>query len=150
VLHEPLPEAESSADDNTMASPMLGEHPPNLRRYLHVEAPAAPYRGLDYITFIKYVAESTAATSYVEIGTESGAALRQVSCDALCIDPKFQINGNVLRDRRRTFFYQMTSDEFFSQEHLETIFSKGIDLAFIDGLHHFEMLLRDFIHVERY
>jgi hypothetical protein len=45
----------------------------------------------------------------------------------------------------------MTSDEFFKTSASQVFRDQGtISLAFIDGLHLFEQVLKDFIYVERY
>ena len=44
----------------------------------------------------------------------------------------------------------MTSDQFFQRFDPTVIFGQPIDMAFLDGLHLFECLLRDFINVEKH
>jgi hypothetical protein len=45
----------------------------------------------------------------------------------------------------------LTSDEFFERYDLRTeLGSPTLDLAFIDGLHEFKQVLKDFINIERY
>jgi len=108
-----------------------------------------PYSGIHYIDFLKTLAEILNPASYLEIGTNRGVSLEQIECDVVCIDPKFMISGSPLARRRRNLFYQMTSDEFFAEYDVLTIFPRGVDLAFLDGMHRFEYLLRDVINVER-
>ena len=108
-----------------------------------------PYSGIHYINFLKNLAEILNPASYLEIGTNKGVSLEQIECDVVCIDPKFMISGSPLARRRRNLFYQMTSDEFFAEYDVLTIFPRGVDLAFLDGMHRFEYLLRDVINVER-
>ena len=43
----------------------------------------------------------------------------------------------------------MPADDFFSRYDVLRIFPNGLDVAFLDGMHHFEFLLRDFINTER-
>jgi SAM-dependent methyltransferase len=43
----------------------------------------------------------------------------------------------------------MRSDDFFAQHDVLELFPNGPDVAFLDGMHHFEYLLRDFINTER-
>jgi hypothetical protein len=43
----------------------------------------------------------------------------------------------------------MTSDEFFANNDPKAVFPLGVDLAFLDGLHRFEYLIRDFVGTER-
>jgi hypothetical protein len=44
----------------------------------------------------------------------------------------------------------MTSDQFFERETCDRVFGRAVDLSFIDGLHVFQQVLRDFIAVERW
>ena len=107
------------------------------------------YRGIHYIDFLKILTDSLKPVSYLEIGTNKGDSLRQVECDAICIDPEFKISGDFLGTRQRNLFYQMTSDDFFAKYNVYTIFPGGVDLTFLDGMHRFEYILRDFINAER-
>ena len=83
---------------------------------------------------------------YLEIGVQTGKSLRLAKCPAIGIDPmpmpniKLQKNHTLLR---------MTSDEFFSK-HAEKYLKDAPDLIFIDGMHLYEYVLRDFLNVEHY
>jgi glycosyltransferase involved in cell wall biosynthesis len=123
--------------------------PSELEPYLQLDGAGNLHTGVPYIEFLKLAATRLNPGSYLEIGTETGASLRQVECDALCIDPTFQLTQDALLGRKRTFLFQMTSDEFFSEYDPRIFFPRGVDLGFLDGLHHFEALLRDFINFER-
>jgi hypothetical protein len=46
--------------------------------------------------------------------------------------------------------YQMTADSFFRRHDLTRIFEGPVDLAFLDGKHFCEYLLRDFTNTERH
>jgi hypothetical protein len=88
--------------------------------------------------------------TYLEIGVETGKTLRFAGDDTLGIgvDPKPIVNVEL---GRLTKVYKSTSDDFFKQIDLMKEFDgNSIELAFIDGMHHFEFALRDFINIERY
>lgn len=106
--------------------------------------------GLDYIEFLSLLNSATRPTSYFEIGTNYGASLSQFSCDAVCVDPEFVLEGSRLGKRRRALLFQMSSDEFFHDYDLSLYFPGGLDIAFLDGMHRFEFLLRDFYNTERH
>ncbi len=88
--------------------------------------------------------------TYLEIGTENGLTLELSTCATIAIDPKFQLHsGSVIGDKPSCHLFQMPSDEFFSSHQPEAIFGRPVDLAFLDGMHRCEFLLRDFINTER-
>ena len=105
--------------------------------------------GIGYLDFLTLTSKYLVPRLYFEIGTNTGMSLRQFICNSICVDPHFTLQGNVLTSKRCTTFYQMTSDEFFRTSHRE-MFTPGIDVAFLDGLHRFEYLLRDFMNTEKY
>jgi hypothetical protein len=105
--------------------------------------------GIYYLDFLGMLNRQLSPRTYFEIGTDTGASLERFSCDAVCVDPTFRVERNVWAPRRRSFLFQMTSDDFFRDEDLRLYFPKGPDIAFLDGMHLFEYLLRDFINVER-
>lgn len=85
---------------------------------------------------------------YFEIGTESGASLGFANCISIAVDPRFQLEADVSRNKPQLHLFQGTSDDFFASRLIERL-GLGIDLAFLDGMHLFEYLLRDFINTER-
>ena len=87
--------------------------------------------------------------TYIEIGVEAGASLRAVSARTrvLGVDPQpiiaFPLPPNVR-------IFAETSDQFFASRDVRAeLGGLPVDLAFIDGMHHFEYALRDFINLER-
>ncbi len=110
------------------------------------------HEGIDYIGFMAYFDALLHPNAYFEIGTNMGDSLRAFRCDAVAVDPTIQFEGhadhNVIGGRKRAFFFQMTSDDFFREHTIRHFLPKGPDIAFLDGLHLFEYLLRDFINTE--
>jgi Methyltransferase domain len=82
---------------------------------------------------------------YLEIGMREGNSLRLACGPAIGIDPDMRLTEP---EPTRARLYRVTSDEFF-ERHAEKTIERPIDLAFIDGLHLFEYVLRDFANVER-
>ena len=107
------------------------------------------HQGVHYLDFLSMLNQQLVPRAYLEIGTNKGMSVERFSCDAVCIDPKLLIERNVWALRRRSFLFQMTADDFFRDEDLRVYFPKGPDIAFFDGMHLFEYLLRDFINTER-
>lgn len=104
--------------------------------------------GRSYIDVITTLERALQAEWYLEIGTRTGSSLSRIGCNFVSIDPEFALGFPVYNKSRRMFFFQQTSDDFFAGAFLR---HNDItpDLAFIDGMHHFEYVLRDFANCER-
>jgi hypothetical protein len=90
--------------------------------------------------------------TYLEIGLFKGdtLALAQPGTCATGVDPRPRPEA-YRRYLTPTCIHPLTSDEYFGRlAGHETKLSVRVDLAFIDGLHLYEQVLRDFINVERY
>ena len=110
----------------------------------YVDLPGPGYRSV-----IEAIHGAIRPRTYVEVGIAAGDTLRLAGPNtrAIGIDPAPVIeeplgpNVTVLRQ---------TSDEAFAGEALrEALAGQPVDLAFIDGMHHCEFALRDFISLER-
>lgn len=87
--------------------------------------------------------------TYLEIGVNQGNSIVQVQAEtnAIGIDPFDSIMYKLPKNIK---IYFETSDAFFERPDISEILNnKKIDLAFIDGMHLFEYVLRDFINVEK-
>jgi hypothetical protein len=87
--------------------------------------------------------------TYLEIGTSTGQSLSLARCASIAIDPHFTITQDVLSGKPACYFFQSSSDEFFNDHDPLSILGRPIDLAFLDGMHLFQFLLRDFVNTER-
>jgi hypothetical protein len=87
--------------------------------------------------------------TYFEIGTLAGDTLRLASCRSIAVDPAFRLSKPSVGGKPTLHMFQMESDSFFEAHDPISILGGPIDLAFLDGMHLFEFLLRDFIHTER-
>jgi hypothetical protein len=89
-------------------------------------------------------------STVIEIGVFEGATLSRVPppCIAIGIDPQPNIK---CKFRTETHIFTETSDAFFARQGPATLLgNKPLGAGFIDGLHHFEQALRDFINLEAY
>lgn len=86
---------------------------------------------------------------YLEIGTETGKGLVDVRANVISVDPTYQIRYDAIGSKGQAHFFQMTSDAFFATGFLDAMNIRP-DMAFLDGMHLFEYLLRDFINAERH
>jgi hypothetical protein len=86
---------------------------------------------------------------YFEIGVAQGHTLAIARCESLAVDPAYAISTDVFGQKPVCHLYRATSDEFFARHSPGKILGGPIDLAFLDGMHQYEFLLRDFINTER-
>ncbi len=105
--------------------------------------------GQQYLQFLKRMHTHLEPDWYFEIGTAQGASLKQSKSKSIAVDPGFQIKTENYGKREQTHMYEVTSDSFFEERHMERL-TEQVDLAFLDGMHLFEYLLRDFINTEKY
>ncbi len=104
--------------------------------------------GVVYIQFLQALHAHLTPRSYLEVGTSKGMSLAIACCDTIAVDPQFQIEVTATGNRTRTLLFQMTSDDFFATQNVPALLGRPVDMAFLDGMHRFEYLLRDFIGAE--
>ncbi len=108
------------------------------------------HSGADYVTVLGWLHQHLKPKTYLEIGTQHGHSLSLAHCSSIAIDPEFGIAADVLTGKPVCHLFQMGSDEFFASHDPAELLNARIDFAFLDGMHWFEFLLRDFINTERY
>jgi tetratricopeptide (TPR) repeat protein len=102
-----------------------------------------------YCSILGQIHKRLLPNTYLEIGVRKGTslALAEPSTIAIGVDPYPDIENEFAAI---TQIYKKTSDEFFADNDIaEALEGNPLDLAFIDGLHVFEQVLKDFINVER-
>jgi hypothetical protein len=117
--------------------------------FLKSIGPDSGHDGLPYLNFFAALNSILEPGSYFEIGTESGHSAAQYSCPSVCVDPGFKLSADIVGRKKTLHLFQMKSDEFFAGGHLDQLMPLGPDIAFLDGMHRFEYLLRDFINTEK-
>lgn len=112
-------------------------------------APGYPKMGMQhYLPYLKSLHEKLKPNIYFEIGTESGASLSFAECISIAVDPQFRLDLDIVAKKPQLHLFQGTSDDFFATGMLQKL-DYQIDFAFLDGMHLFEYLLRDFINTEK-
>lgn len=106
-------------------------------------------RGRKYLHFLADVHKRMAPQWYLEIGTNLGRSLAFVTCSSIAIDPVFRLEAPAQGKKPLLLLMQMTSDDAFGSETLRRL-DPRIDIAFLDGMHRFEYLLRDLMNAERF
>ena len=104
--------------------------------------------GLHYRKVLNGIAARLNAEWYLEIGSRDGRSIAECTCNFIAVDPVFAVKYDVFNTARQMHFMQQTSDDFFASGFLgkNEIFP---DFTFIDGMHHFEFALRDFMNAEK-
>ena len=86
--------------------------------------------------------------TYFEIGVFSGSSLSLSRTKTIAVDPDFRTRSEISCDLRT---FKLKSDDFFAHhEGFAHFGDEHIDLAFIDGMHLSEFVLRDFINTEKH
>ncbi|HEY6458250.1 MAG TPA: class I SAM-dependent methyltransferase [Steroidobacteraceae bacterium] len=104
--------------------------------------------GEHYFKVLARVHERVRPATYLEVGVSRGKSLQLVRPPtlALGIDPQPRV-GFTLAPNQKVF--AQTSDDFFAQQDVPALLGgQPLDMAFIDGMHHFEYALRDFVNIE--
>jgi hypothetical protein len=114
----------------------------------HLGLARASLSGPGYIEIIEKLIAWLEPKNFVEIGVDKGAVLKlfQPPVKVIGIDPRPEVQDLPAT----TAVYPCKSDDFFTRNDLNHILGGPLDLAFIDGLHLFEQVLRDFMHLEKY
>ena len=107
------------------------------------------HQGPIFRDFVARMVQSKRARTYLEIGVRDGSTLVLVDCASIGVDPSFQFTLNPMGKKPSLHLFQMTSDEFFKSHDVVEILGRPLDVVFLDGLHQFEYLLRDFYNSER-
>lgn len=110
----------------------------------------ADLQGEFYVNFIARLHGALKPKTYLELGTAAGESLEVAACASIAVDPAFVPTSGRIGRKPFCGFYQMTSDDFFAAHSPTAIFGRPVDLAFLDGLHLAEALLRDIANVERH
>jgi Methyltransferase domain len=102
----------------------------------------------DYFDLLDFVHQTTIPRTYVEIGVASGKSLSIALPGTILvgIDPAADVRHPI---SGQLHLFRQTSDDFFASGALDgLIHGLPVDVSFIDGLHHFDVVLRDFRNLE--
>jgi hypothetical protein len=103
--------------------------------------------GLEYHTFLGGLHGAVLFDWYLEVGCRKGDSFAPVRGKTVAVDPFFRLRRHVMNVKPALLLCQMTSDDFFAQDFLGRL-GVRVSFSFLDGMHLFEYLLRDFINTE--
>jgi hypothetical protein len=103
--------------------------------------------GLGYYRFLKRLHETLLFDWYMEVGCRSGQSFAPVRSKTIAVDPFFRAEINIIGSKPQLHVFQQASDDFFASGFLAKNRIK-LGVSFLDGMHLFEFLLRDFINTE--
>lgn len=119
-----------------------------LKSFFEKEVKSEPNK-LMHLDILKVLQDRLKVRNYLEIGVANGDSIILAgNCKKVIgVDP---VNSLMHSLHSNTKIFFETSDVFFEKHDVEKEFEGKIDLAFIDGMHLFEFVLRDFINTEKY
>ncbi len=104
-------------------------------------------KGTRYVNFLSGLHSAMLFDWYLEIGCRSGASFAPVRSKTIAVDPFFRAEINIIGQKPALHVFQATSDDFFAGGFLAKNDIR-LGASFLDGMHLFEYLLRDFIGTE--
>jgi hypothetical protein len=104
-------------------------------------------KGLRYYSLMEALHQQVLFDWYLEIGCRQGTSFAPVRSKTIAVDPFFKAEINIIGKKPALHVFQQTSDAFFDGGFMQKM---GIQLgaSFLDGMHLFEYLLRDFRNTE--
>ena len=112
------------------------------------------FAGRGYLQVLRTLHEVLQPRTYLEIGSFTGESLALSDCASLAVDPEFAFEDIAIVRRIVSkpcmLLYRLTSDRFFQRHDPAALLGDKVQLAFLDGMHRCEFLLRDFINTERH
>lgn len=109
------------------------------------DAEEAVAGGAPYLDLLREIHARLEPPLYLEVGVRRGASLVLARGPAIGVDPDPDV---AVALPASTELVRMASDEYFRQLR-DAGSTQRPDLAFIDGMHLFEYVLRDFMNIER-
>ena len=109
---------------------------------------AAPLYGSTYVAVLAELHRTLKPRGYLEIGMLHGETFALAQCASIGIDPELRLATSALQGKPRIHLFQTTSDRFFADHDPKALLGGPVEMAFLDGMHLFEFLLRDFANTE--
>jgi predicted O-methyltransferase YrrM len=116
---------------------------------LHEEMQERLLPGMPYLAWLQWFHRTCNPRNYLEIGVNTGRSLQFALHNTKCVgvDPNPVLEYALTENQS---VITADSDAFFAKNNVEELLGDKIELAFIDGLHHYDQVLKDFINVEKH
>jgi hypothetical protein len=103
----------------------------------------------DYYEALEVAHTFVQPSVYLEIGVHEGHSFRLAGSATVAfgVDPVMDLQFPAPGGAR---LFRETSDDFFAADASAAFAGAPVDLAFVDGLHHWDQALRDVAHVEQH
>lgn len=109
---------------------------------------APSLHGHNYQAVLESIHRELRPATYLEIGLMHGDTFALAKCASVGVDTELRIATTALAGKPRIHLFQTTSDRFFAEQDPTALLGGPVELAFLDGMHLFEFLLRDFMNTE--
>lgn len=103
--------------------------------------------GTRYLKFLNWLHGEMLFDWYMEIGCCNGDSFAPVRSKTVAVDPFFRAEIDIIGKKPALHVFQATSDDFFATGFLQRNDIR-LSVSFLDGMHLFDFLLRDFINTE--
>lgn len=103
--------------------------------------------GTRYLNFLSWLHSEMLFDWYMEIGCSRGNSFAPVRSKTIAVDPFFRAEIDIIGKKPALHVFQATSDAFFEAGFLQRNDIR-LSVSFLDGMHLFEYLLRDFMNTE--
>ena len=113
---------------------------------------------MDRMTLIQYLVDKHNYQTYLEIGVQKGFSFFPIKCKKkIAVDPKFLFDWKnkfywILKNafNVNNSYFEITSDDFFSNHKYFLNRLSELDIVFVDGLHTFKATLQDILNSLKY
>jgi predicted O-methyltransferase YrrM len=130
---------------NTNEAQQVGKDMEEAARHAKIQTKLLP--GEQYTTWLQWFHNTLQPKNYLEIGVNTGTSLQYATSDYIIgVDPDPRLEHDL---NENTKVFDIESDTFFKTQDVQDLVNGKIELAFVDGLHQFDQVLKDFINIER-
>jgi hypothetical protein len=110
--------------------------------------PLPAHDGVTYLACLHALHATLRPRAYLQIGAPQGDSMPFADCPTICVDPGLAMPPEAMGQKPNCHLFRMTSDEFFAAYDPTELLGYRLEIAYLDGTHRCENLLRDIISTE--